>query len=236
MDIKTGRLGDSETLGITLVILAGSGIRHLRFANNYRAFFGKDNPELLVFDEFQATYTKNDNILFVVQPEDLEIFQPRIATAIEKITEQAWQIPYAIRVDSIRNFQHSWADEDDLTVQDLIVNGAQLTEEQLKEKEVIALAEPLLRNNLISADADTTGINVTLQYPEESLLEVPQAVGVARKIVADLKAEYPELTIALSGVHYKHGCERMHLSICVQSLQALRSCFRTSHNEILKAC
>ena len=188
------------SLCIALMVLAGSGGRFLEFSNNYRVFFGKDNPELLAFEDFQTTYTKNDNIIFVIQPSDGQVFSPRIAEAIEQITERAWKIPYAIRVDSITNFQHSWADGDDLTVEDLIRNGRALSAEELEHKKVVALAEPLLRGNLISDDADTTGINVTLQYPEKRLEEVPEAVAVARRIVAEMSNIYPDVTFALSGL------------------------------------
>lgn len=185
---------------LVLVVLAASGGRFLEFSNNYRVFFGKENPELLAFEKFQATYTKNDNILIVIQPADQQVFKSRVTEAIEAATREAWNIPYAIRVDSISNFQYSWANGDDLTVEDLIRNSGGLSPEQLRRKGAIALSEPLLRNNLISDDADTTGINVTLQYPEKSITEVPEAVGVARQIVADLKAKYPDLTVALTGV------------------------------------
>ena len=74
-------------LTLILVVTAASGIPHLEFANNYRAFFGEDNPELLAFDEFQATYTKNDNILFVVQPADRNVFQSRVTEAVEKMAD-----------------------------------------------------------------------------------------------------------------------------------------------------
>ena len=96
-----------------------------------------------------------------------------------------------IRVDSITNFQHSWAEGDDLTVEDLIQNGISLSEDALLEKKKIALSEPLLVNKLISEDAGTTGINVTLQFPEKSLTEVPEAVAAARKIAADMSAQFP---------------------------------------------
>ena len=191
-------------LVIAAVILAtlavGSGARFLDFATNYRVFFSAQNPELSAFEEFQQTYTKNDNFLFVVQPADGVVFGPEITDVVGRITEEAWQIPYNIRVDSITNFQHSWADGDELTVEDLIRNGAALSDETLLQKRAIALAEPLLRDNLISADADTTGINVVLQYPEESLTEVPEAVDVARTIVADIEADYPNIKVALSGI------------------------------------
>ncbi|MGI9451940.1 MAG: efflux RND transporter permease subunit [Geminicoccaceae bacterium] len=191
-------------LVISIVILAvmavGSGARFLDFATDYRVFFSAQNPELVAFETFQQTYTKNDNFLFVVQPRDGQVFGPEVAEAVERITTEAWQIPFNLRVDSISNFQHSWADGDDLTVEDLIRNGAELSEDLLLQKRAVALAEPLLKDNLISADADTTGINVVLQYPQESLEEVPAAVEVARGIVAGIEADYPDLTVALSGI------------------------------------
>ncbi len=187
-------------LSVLLVAAAAGGVRFLEFSNNYRVFFSPDNPELVAFENFQNTYTKNDNILFVVQPEDGEIFTPRITGLVERLTAEAWKIPYAIRVDSVTNFQHSWADGDDLTVEDLVRDGPSMSEEQLAEKRAVALAEPLLRGNLISLDARTTGINVTLQFPEESLLEVPRAANHARELAATIREEYPGVTIAITGV------------------------------------
>lgn len=183
-----------------LMLAAASGVRHLNFANNYRVFFSSDNPELVAFEDLQATYTKNDNILFVVQPKNGAVFTPQVAQAIESLTRDAWKIPFAIRVDSITNFQHSWADGDELTVEDLIRDGAGLPQAVLERKRAVALAEPLLNGNLISPDADTTGVNVTLQYPEQSLTEVPQAVAFARALAADIESHYPQLTVAITGV------------------------------------
>lgn len=185
---------------LVMVAITAAGGRHLEFSNNYRVFFGKENPELLAFEEFQATYTKNDNILIVIQPKQGKVFTPHVGRAIEEITAAAWSIPYAIRVDSISNFQYSWADGDDLTVEDLIRDSTRLNQGQLDRKEAIALAEPLLKDHLISADADTTGINVTLQYPEEDISEVPEAVRATREIVADIHQRHPDLKIVLTGM------------------------------------
>ena len=188
-------------IAITLIVAAaaGSGARFLEFSNNYRTFFSPENPELIAFENFQDTYTKNDNILFVVQSLD-SVFTPETAEAIEWLTEQAWQIPYTIRVDSVTNFQHSAAEGDELTVDDLIRDGRELSRQELAERRRIALAEPLLNGNLISPDTATTGVNVTLQYPEESLMEVPEAAAYARGLAAQLRETHPELTVAISGV------------------------------------
>ena len=185
---------------LLLAIGASSGVRFLAFSNNYRVFFSPENPELVAFDDFQDTYTKNDNILFVIQPSEGAIFEPELVDALEWLTAEAWKIPYAIRVDSVTNFQYSWADGDDLTVEDLVRGGGSLASAELERRRDIALSEPLLRGNLISPDARTTGVNVTLQYPEESLTEVPAAVGHARDLARQLRDRHPGLRVALSGV------------------------------------
>lgn len=189
---------------ILSLLVAGvfaSGMPNLSFSNNYRVFFSEANPELKAFEQFQNTYTKNDNILFVLQPADKDLTKQYMAEVIETITEKSWQIPYSIRVDSVTNFQHSKAvGFDDLEVNDLIRDGAQISEAELDQRWQTAKDEPLLYGFLTARDMETTGINVTLQYPEKSLSEVPEAVGKARQIKAEIEAAYPDIHIALTGV------------------------------------
>jgi uncharacterized protein len=90
------------------------------FTDDYRTFFSKDNPDLLVFDALQNTYSKQDNILFVVAPKDGNAFTRETLASVEWLTKEAWQIPYSSRVDSISNFQHTSAKRDDLVVRNLV--------------------------------------------------------------------------------------------------------------------
>ena len=122
-DLVVRRRWRTIAVALLIVTAAGSGARFLEFSNNYRTFFSPENPELIAFENFQATYTKNDNILFVVQAPDSMFTTPRWHEAVEWLTEEAWQIPYTIRVDSVTNFQHSAAEGDELTVDDLIRDG-----------------------------------------------------------------------------------------------------------------
>ncbi|GJL94279.1 MAG: RND transporter [Hyphococcus sp.] len=181
-------------------IAIGSHASKLEFSNNYRAFFSAENPELLAFEEFQATYTKSDNFLFVLQPRDNSgAFTNDTLAAVEYLTEQGWQIPFALRVDSLSNFQHTYATEDDLIVEDLVSDATKLTPDELAAKQQIALAEPLLRNQLITLDAGVTAVSVVLQYPEIALTEVPEAVAAARALRADVEERFPNVDVHLTG-------------------------------------
>ena len=185
---------------VLIAVLIGSGASRLEFSTNYRVFFSEANPELQAFEELQNTYTKNDNFFFVVESASGAAFDRDTLAAVEELTEAAWQIPYTIRVDSVSNFQHTYATEDDLIVEDLVRNAHDRDASFFDERRDIALAEPLLRNQILTANGDVTAINVVLQYPEKAFTEVPEAVEFARGLKADIEAKYPELTIHLTGV------------------------------------
>ena len=55
-------------LTLAAVVLIGAGAQKLSFSNDYRMFFGPDNPQLLEFEKMQNTFNKNDNTLFVRSP------------------------------------------------------------------------------------------------------------------------------------------------------------------------
>jgi len=185
---------------VTLALIVCGGARNLEFANNYRVFFSEANPELQEFENLQNTYTKNDNFLFVLVPRDGDAFSRETLAAVEELTRQAWQIPYAIRVDSVTNFQNTVGIDDDLIVADLVQDAERLDEKQRASIRAVALREPLLRNQLVTADGAAMAVNVVLQYPEKSLTEVPEAVAKAREIRAGIRADFPSLDAYLTGV------------------------------------
>ena len=153
---------------IVLAFAAGSGGRLITPNNDYRVFFSDDNPQLQAFEQVQKTYTKIDNILFAIAPTDGQVFTKDTLAAVEEATEKAWLLPYSLRVDSISNFQHTRAEEDDLIVEDLISGANSLTTEAIAKTKQIALSEPFINGQLLNKDASVTGINVTFQMPQKS--------------------------------------------------------------------
>ncbi len=186
------------TLLATVAIASGG--QHLGFSNNYRDFFSESNPELQAFEDFQDTYTKNDNFLFIIVPETGDVFTNPTLSLVEELTEKSWQIPFSSRVDSISNFQHTRAEEDDLIVEDLIVGAADLSTVDIETKRAIALAEPLLSGQLIATDSRAVAVNVVVQYPQLDVNEVPNTVAFVRAVRDEMKAKYPGHDILLTGV------------------------------------
>ncbi|MDX8397266.1 MAG: MMPL family transporter [Mariprofundaceae bacterium] len=186
-------------LAVLMALGAASGGRFLAFNTDYRVFFSDDNPQLIAFEALQETYTKIDNIQFVVESINGDAVSPDVLEAVEKITQKAWLLPFALRVDSVSNFQHTRAEGDDLIVADLVENAQSLSKESLEAVRVIAQHEPALKTMLISSDSVVTAINVTFQMPEKAMDEVPTATAAARKLAQEIEAEYP-VNIYLNGM------------------------------------
>jgi len=184
---------------VAAVVFAASGIRYLQFVNDSRIYFSKENPQLKALEALENTYTKNENILFVLAPKDSNVFTNNTLKAVEELTEEAWKIPFSSRVDSITNFQHTRSEDDDLIVENLVENAERLTTEDLKKIRTIALSEPLLVNRLISPKGDVAGVNVNILKPGKHQTEVRDVATYVQKLAADFQARYPDIDILLTG-------------------------------------
>ena len=188
---------------IVLVAAIGSGARFITFDTDYRVFFSEDNPQLKAFEQLQNTYTKTDNVMFVLAPKDGNVFNRETLASVARLTEASWQMPYSIRVDSLTNYQHTRADGDDLHVDDLVPEELleNLDAPALQRIRDIAVNEPLLVDHLISAKGHVTGVNVTIQLPDDTTgKEVPSVAAFARNLVEEVKAGNPELDVYLTGM------------------------------------
>lgn len=186
---------------LILVFGAASGAQNLVFKSDYRVFFSKENPQLTAFESMQNIYSKSDNVAFIISPPDGKVFTPSTLGAIYGLTDEAWQIPYSTRVDSITNFQHTWSEEDDMIVEDLVLDPDTLTEADMPRLQEIALDEPNLLNKLISPEAHVTVVNVTVQLPGlNPVVEVPEVVSKVREMRAQFLEQYPDMEVRLSGM------------------------------------
>ncbi len=188
-------------LAVLWILIMGAGAQHLTFTNDYRVFFGEDNPQLVAFESLQDTYSKNDNVMFVLVPEDGKVFTRETLSAVVWLTDRAWETPYSTRVESLSNYQHTSAVDDDLLVADLAYKPESLSDDDLLRIREIALNEPVLVNRLISPRAHVTGVNVTVELPGiDATKENPETVNYVRELRAEFKQTYPDIDLRLSGI------------------------------------
>jgi len=201
---------------LMLTVLIAYGSQRLHFEADYKIYFESDDPHLLAHEEIQDTYTKTDNISILLRPKEGDLFTPRMLALIHELTEHAWQTPYVLRVDSVTNFQHTSAENDDLLVDSLLFETEGLDQNRATQIKKIALSETELYNRMVSKDGKTGLINVILELPStvDASADVatqtaqrierdsshPEVVNFWRDLIKEYQPQYQEVEIHLNGV------------------------------------
>jgi len=190
-------------LTILFVLVMAAGGQYLKISNDSRIFFSEDNPQLIAFEALEATYTESNTVLIAVAPKNESstggIFTPNALAAVSELTEQGWLLPYSTRVDSLTNFPHTWADGDELIVEDLVADTVDLNSQDLARIEDIALNEIQLVNRLVAADGRTTAVLVNFVLPDESAEAVTEISDQVKLIVEEARAKHPDLNYYVTG-------------------------------------
>ena len=190
------------TLLLTGFMANGAGILFSNPDNDYRTFFSPDNPELVAYDVIQDNFSKSDNALIVISPKSGTVFNNTSLDAIQWLTDQAWQLKHGTRVDSIANYQHTSAEEDDLIVAELYEDANSLTEEDHQRISDVVLNEQLLVKRLIATNGEAAGINVTFTLPDDAdqTIEFKEIANQIYEIREKFIEKFSEHDIYLTGI------------------------------------
>lgn len=186
-------------LGLLMIGATGYGASKIGFTTDYRVFFDEGNEQLEAYETLQNTYEKSDNVLFVLKPKEGDIFTKETLQAIQWLTTEAWQTPFSTRVDSITNYQHTRAEEDDLIVADLGAEELALTTEEIAYIKQVALNEPLLVHRLVSSSGHVGAVNVTVKIPGIEMDENSKVATFSADLKQQLEEKYPHLEVYMTG-------------------------------------
>lgn len=188
-------------LCIVIVGITATGIKQLTFDGSTRAFFGADHPHLLAYEKLEDTYGRVDSAILMVSAKEGDMFTPARLALLEQLTERLWDIPHALRVDSLSNFQYSHAENDELIVDDLIKTAIDYDEKQLALVRKRALSDPALINRLITPNGRHSALELYTELSEDNRRqdEEKEASDAIYQLVEQIEAQYPDIDIAVTG-------------------------------------
>ena len=141
----------------TLVVaLLSISLKNLAFEGSYRIWFDKDSSIIKNYDDFRDTFSGDDT--FIVAFKDGNgIFNKKAVDVILDLTHRFKQLNGVRKVDSLSNYQYISSEDDDIMIEDFLYG-----DDNLVQKRTIALKDELILNQLISNDAKTTMIAISL--------------------------------------------------------------------------
>lgn len=188
-------------LSLIFCVLTWSGLGGIVERSDYKAFVDPDYPGMVQLDEVEQLFGENNNIFITVAPSNGDIFTAENLAMIQALTEAAWQLPFAQRVDSLTNYQHTRVDGDNLIVNDLVPDDEPISAELIATAKQVAPSQPILAGLFISNDMAVSSINITFQFAYQDVLsvEVGEAGAAALALLETFRADYPNTAFQMSG-------------------------------------
>lgn len=194
------------TMSILIVLLLGAGGQKLKFNGDYKVYFEEDNKERLAFETMQSIFSKNEIANILIAPQEGDVFNPNTLKLIANITEDAWQTPLSSRVDSIANFQHTWAEEDDMIVEELILDPEDITSKTVNRVKSVSLTEPNLVKRFVDLDGKVALVSITLNMPDGDKTEATaQVVNSIRELTNKYRDIYPDHQFYHTGIVFMNA-------------------------------
>ena len=134
------------------------------FRNHINAFFEKDDPEIVYYQEFQDVFGSEEMMAVVFR--DADIFTPENLTFIRHITDVIERHEGVQRVLSLSNAEVAMGVDDTVDFHPVLPEG-EITQAVAAASRGMALSHEILTGQIISGDGTTTCILVEL-FPFES--------------------------------------------------------------------
>ena len=184
---------------LAFMLAMAAGGRFITVSNEHRVMFGEDNPQLAAFDALEDTYAASNSALVAIAPRTGSVFTRDALSVVEALTEAAWLAPYSTRVNSLTNYFHSEAMEDDLIVGPLVEDAASLSDADLVRIESIALDSQEIVGRLVSPDGRVAGLAINFVMGDNPDLAVKELTDYLDIMLEDARVDAPDVDFYLTG-------------------------------------
>ncbi len=174
-----------------------SQLKHIHFDSSMEGFFHEDDPTLLRYNDFRQRYGREDKIFIAIKTDN--VFDLEFLGRLKALHERAEEVvPYLEEVESLVNARQTIGIGDELVVRDFLEEWPE-NEADLAELKAMALANPMYRNNFISADGKIAVLYITNQAYLSTADEEDIFSGFDEEVTAVGEGEETGL-VTLSGI------------------------------------
>ena len=192
-------------ISLLAAIVMSTGLRYVSLDHSYKAYLADDHRYRLMIDHIEDNYVKDDNIFVIVHPRSGTVYSAEVIGVMREITEAAWGLSHVQRVDSLNNYQYTYADGDELIVDDLVPAELELSEANLRRIARIAGNEPQLKNLHVAEDGSAAAINIIFRYDDRDLIANLDLENEFRLMLDGFAKRYPDIEFRHVGIVTAHA-------------------------------
>ena len=146
---------------LAMTLGAGYFAAQVPFDNSIEIWFLEDDPSLVTYKEFLERFDGDQRAIVGVFSES-NLFTRENIQLIKELTEAAREVPFASDVQSLTTIDIVQSIDDDLEISPLF-KKVPTNDQEVEEFKNLVISNPVLYDNLVSADQKATAIFVSLQ-------------------------------------------------------------------------
>jgi predicted RND superfamily exporter protein len=150
---------------LALAVICSAGLTRVWVDVTFEAFLQDDDSVLVAYDRFRAQFGRDERIILAATSgaSSNDVFDLTFLAKLKALHEAIEErVPYIDEVTSLVNARDTRGDGDTLRVEDFLDPWPE-NEEDLERLRARAEANPLFRNNVLSADATITTLVLDVQ-------------------------------------------------------------------------
>ncbi|MDC1175496.1 MMPL family transporter, partial [Bacteriovoracaceae bacterium] len=150
VDFVTMKPKLSLLLSFIIIFAFLPGLGSFQEKYDVRIWFRDSDPLIQRLDEFEKKFGNDESLIVALKNED-GLFNPKSLSLIYNLTEELWQIPQVLRVETLANYNYSYAEDDDIIIEPFI-DSDKLSIVEANQKKEIALKHEVMPGYLVSKD------------------------------------------------------------------------------------
>ncbi len=185
----------------TLLVLASiPGFLYLKLNFSYSVWYNADDPLMLRYKEFEKRFG-NDAGLVIGIHNPKGILNNKSLLLVNKITNDLWETPDIIRVDSLANYDFVQSENDEITVLPLAerFEGESFSDNEIKDLSEKIINDKLLKDYLIDENFTTTLLIAQLRPEFDETPDYKFLTKHLKEFIAKYEKKYPDYRFMISG-------------------------------------
>ncbi len=192
------------SLSLFCCVVFALAIPRTEFDTSIGVLLTQSDPYLQERDEMVQVFPSPVEISFALLPKSGQVFETRTLLALADLNREFRQIPLALSMDSVLDWQSPFGDESLFTR--VLTAQSVLSDEQLQQAKQRVMADPFLVGQLIAPEADLALANVRLRSTGLTREQSSEIVQASDDLLASLQARHPEVNFYLSSTaHYEQS-------------------------------
>lgn len=106
-------------ISLLLFVVTVPGLIFIKEDFSYRIWYSEEDPLLQTFDKFERYFGNDDNLIMAIYNKK-GLYNPESIKKISQLTQDMWEIPHIVRVDSLSNFDYTTAKAEEINVAPLV--------------------------------------------------------------------------------------------------------------------